>query len=91
MEPREKDNAVIPRCYECGRPVFSKRELMYCCVALGQATLWGVRLEKDTIRRRPFHRECWQTRRHRELVAWMVALGILSALILGPALVNLLR
>ena len=91
MEPREKDNAVTPRCYECGRPVFSKRDLVYCCAALGHATLWGMRPEKDAIHRRPFHRECWQTRRHRELVAWMVALGILSTLILGPALVNLLR
>ena len=91
MEPKKRDDGVIPRCYECGKPVFSKRELVFRCVAWGQGTLWGVRLEKDAIRRRPFHRECWRTRRHRELVAWVVAFGILSALILGPVLVNLLR
>jgi len=91
VEPREKNDAVIPRCYECGKPVFSKRELVYHRVGFGETCLWGVRLDKAMIRRRPFHRECWRLRRRRERIAWMVALGILLALVLGPALVNLLR
>ena len=90
MEAKRKRGAVIPRCYECGKPVFGKRELVYHRVTFGETSLWGMRLDRDMIRRRPFHRVCWQVRRRREMVAWMVALAILLALVLGPVLVNLL-
>jgi len=90
VESREKDDAVIPRCYECGRPVFSKRELVYHHVGFSEASLWGGQQERNSIRPRSFHLMCWQSRRHRERAGWIIALGILLALVLGPVLVNLL-
>ncbi len=90
MEARDRGRAVIPRCHECGKPVFSKRELVYHHIRFGEASLWGERLQRDMIHPRPFHRVCWRIRRRREMVGWIVALGILLALVLGPVLINLL-
>jgi len=91
VEARKRSGPVVPRCYECGKPIFSKRDLVYHRVSFDEAGLWGVRLTRDMIRRRPFHRMCWQSRRRRQKMGLLVAVGILAGLVLVPVVVNLFR
>ena len=91
MKERIYSGRILPRCHECGKPILTRRELIYRVIVPNVREVSGLGAMIPTGLRHPFHVVCWERRRQRGLLGKVAAVIVLVVVVVGSALVNLVR